>query len=64
VPDSRKRNYLDALEPYRYMNQTFFVEWALGDGRWNHAEGWLQLNLPRDEWQAMLPPILPEGTDH
>lgn len=45
------RDYLDPFESYRYMNQPLFWDWVLGDGRWDHAKGWVFLHLPKEEWQ-------------
>lgn len=63
-----KRDFLDILEPYRYMNQAIFLDWALGDGRWDHAQGWIHLNAPASEWQVRLANSQslqsPEGTTH
>ncbi|MDF3819153.1 hypothetical protein P3G55_04550 [Leptospira sp. 96542] len=63
-----KRDLLDLLDTYKYMNQAIFWDFLEMDGRWDFANGWLQLNLPEEEWRvrasAPFPPTRPEGGDH
>ncbi|WP_411822088.1 hypothetical protein [Leptospira sp. 'Mane'] len=61
----KERDLLDLLDTYKYMNQAFFWESMESDGRWDHAQGWIQLNHPESEWKFRLaekfPPQSPEG---
>ncbi|WP_246047756.1 hypothetical protein [Leptospira ilyithenensis] len=61
----KERDLLDILDTYKYMNQAYFWESVEFDGRWDHAQGWVQLNHPESEWKFRLaekfPPQSPEG---
>ena len=44
-PRIKKRDYLDIFESYKYMNSDF-INPLLFDGRWDYAQGWIELNFP------------------
>ena len=49
-----KRDLLDIMESYKYMNAYFFNNESSGDGRWDYATGWVELNLNKEEWRTRI----------
>ena len=46
-----KRDLLDIMESYKYMNAFFYNNENIGDGRWDYATGWVELNMNKEEWR-------------
>ncbi|MDZ4725655.1 MAG: hypothetical protein SH817_05840 [Leptospira sp.] len=36
------------------MNESIFWETMELDGRWDHGQGWVSLNIPDKEWRLRL----------
>ncbi|PJZ68484.1 hypothetical protein CH373_09315 [Leptospira perolatii] len=53
--DSEKRDILDLMDSYRYMNSSYFFDF-LSDGRWDHGKGWVEKNINRNQWTTRFVP--------
>jgi len=56
TPATGKRDLLDIMESYKYMNSYLFFE-SLEDKRWDYATGWTELNMDREEWRSRPSPF-------
>ncbi len=58
---SSKRDFMDLMETYKYMNQPVFWEIMDVDARFDHGQGWVHLNVPENEWRMRLVANLFQG---
>jgi|JI10StandDraft_1071094.scaffolds.fasta_scaffold644501_2 hypothetical protein len=49
----RKRDLLDIMESYRYMNSPLIEEF-LKETTWDHGTGWVQLNISPWDWRTRV----------
>ncbi|NCN11515.1 MAG: hypothetical protein GW938_16890 [Leptospira sp.] len=54
----QKRDLLDIMESYRYMNSALMEE-LLKETTWDHGTGWVQLNISPWDWRTRLEKELP-----